>query len=82
MNVFDRVIAQAGLSADSQGVDGLLYALCKFGSATYANSDTFANPAQEVARRLEAANVGAHTLALVRGKLATIEDRFAAGLIK
>ena len=62
MNSFEKTISILGLSTDSQGDSAWLYALLIYAADNSSGEDTYSNPAREVLRRLEAANVGAHTL--------------------
>ena len=80
MNAFDRLIAGLGLSADSQGDQGWLYAICKYGAGDYEGADTFANPVTEVLHRLSTRNVGEHTLRKVREMANTLNDLIQRGV--
>lgn len=80
MNSFQKVIKHLGLSADSQGENGWLFALltCADGSG----GDTYTNVAKEAVKRLELAGIGDHTLVKVRSMLSTLDHAIEKGAIR
>lgn len=79
MNSFTKVISVLGLTVDSQGENGWLYAVLKLGGYDYEGSDVHTNVAREVVRRLTVANVGAHTLARITAMLNELDMKIERG---
>jgi hypothetical protein len=78
MTPYRKTINAIGLNSDSQGTDGFLFALFSLGDSL-DNTASTGNPAKEIYAALSAANVGAHTLAVVKQRLNTFEAAWDRG---